>query len=629
MRFLRFVPGAGITIAVLASGGTPGLAMSVRPAVVVNSCTWTQVADPVPVGAGETHTTLMGMGHAAADDIWLSPGYTRQGAAHWDGRKWTGMRLGTPPVSISAVSSRDAWGGGPISHWDGTRWSSAPGAPAGAYPSVSARPGSAWFAPNGGNPDAPVAHWDGSQLTTYKLPSETAPLVISAIADVATNDAWAVGWAENAGVVADHWDGATWTRIPAPAPGNYIDRTWAVTALSSSDVWMVGYAENIQGTQPTVLGLIEHWNGSAWSVSLTSADAQFWSISAVSPTDIWAGGETANGPAAFHWDGVTWTAANPPAAASGSEAISAIAASANGDVWAAGNDTYNPSPNPPSSANAVLYHRTCGPPPPPVAAATRGRDGAVWTHRDPAGGWQSLGGQTVAAPAVVSRKVTSADAHLYIVTGIDHQLWVRSDNQAWQLLGTSSCVDNPAVTEVTDAGGTHLDVACKAADGSLWYGTAADSGTALPNIPGWTGLGGKLADGPAVATVGGVLTFFVNGVDGVTYTRTLTSGFSPTSWRCVGHPAAATSSTGYTYFACQGADHALWHARNMGHGWDAVTSAGGVAVDGPGIVTSSSDATFYIQGQDGALWERTYTGAYATEFTTDSGVLTSGVGASG
>jgi hypothetical protein len=230
----------------------------------------------------------------------------------------------------------------------------------------------------------------------------------------------------------------------------------------------------------------------------------------------------------------------------------------------------------------------------------------------------------------VTRKVASADPHLYVVTGVDHQLWIRSDNQAWQSLGSSNCVDNPAATEVKDAGGAHLDIACKGADGSLWYGTAADTGISLPTISSWTGLGGMLVDGPAVAPVAGVLTFFVNGVDGVTYTRTLGSGgFAPTSWRCIGHPAAATSSTGYTYFACQGVDHALWHSRNVGHGWDPTTNAGGIAVDGPGIVTSSSDATFYVQGRDGALWEKTYTGAYATDFSSDAGILTSGVGASG
>src|SRR3954447_19732206 len=60
----------------------------------------------------------------------------------------------------------------------------------------------------------------------------------------------------------------------------------AVTALAADDVWAVGTAGHNAS-------LIEHWDGSSWqrfeSPSLGRL-TELRSISAVSPTDIWAAG---------------------------------------------------------------------------------------------------------------------------------------------------------------------------------------------------------------------------------------------------------------------------------------------------------------------------------------------------
>jgi hypothetical protein len=72
--------------------------------------------------------------------------------------------------------------------------------------------------------------------------------------------------------------------------GNWL---FGATALSSNNVWAVG-ASNNQGNT-----LILHWNGSSWSaVPSPNAQCQYYSctynslanISAISASDVWAGG---------------------------------------------------------------------------------------------------------------------------------------------------------------------------------------------------------------------------------------------------------------------------------------------------------------------------------------------------
>ena len=87
----------------------------------------------------------------------------------------------------------------------------------------------------------------------------------------------------------------------------------------------------------------------------------------------------------------------------------------------------------------------------------------------------------------------------------------------------------------------------------------------LPTLNGWQSLGGVLSAGPAVAPVGGTLTFFVTGSGGGLYSRTLTTNYVGLSAACKGHPAVATQGS-VSYLACHGSDDALWYSVNSGSG---------------------------------------------------------------
>jgi len=169
---------------------------------------------------------------------------------------------------------------------------------------------------------------------------------INGIAVVSGHDIWAVGGydaytssgsGDLSGTLAEHWNGHVWSVVPVPDPSGTVslggDTLTAVTAFSSVDVWAVGYVGSpyagLGGSRLELLPintLIEHWNGSAWSIVpspdvAASNGEPAWdlltAISGDSPDDIWAVGTTEwdvgdNGltpsePLVEHWNGSLWS----------------------------------------------------------------------------------------------------------------------------------------------------------------------------------------------------------------------------------------------------------------------------------------------------------------------------------
>lgn len=119
-----------------------------------------------------------------------------------------------------------------------------------------------------------------------------------------------------------------WSVIASPNQGQGDNTLMAVTALGSTNAWAVGTA----GDAP----LIEHWNGTKWSVVASNAGVPGYldSISADSATDVWASGgsfATGNSPLIEHWNGTAWSvlATNPPKA----EQVEGISALSANSVW--------------------------------------------------------------------------------------------------------------------------------------------------------------------------------------------------------------------------------------------------------------------------------------------------------
>lgn len=208
-----------------------------------------------------------------------------------------------------------------------------------------------------------------------------------------------------------------------------------------------------------------------------------------------------------------------------------------------------------AKVNSVRAHSSTAPAaraffdPTPAQLAVTGLDGSLWAEGS--GGWFSLGGHLLGAPAVASipnPDGTDPGLPIFIGVGGDHRLWVRDLSHPWQVLANGYCLNNPGAVGVRAgaAGAFLLTVACEGSDTSLWYGQELVSYNVVPGtLPGpMQSLGGGLLTGPAVAAVNPIgagsvaaeLTFFGEGPDHSIWTRTLVSG-----WQCTGHPAASTA----------------------------------------------------------------------------------------
>jgi hypothetical protein len=140
----------------------------------------------------------------------------------------------------------------------------------------------------------------------------------------ASNDVWAVGsqpgnqnptFGEQ---LIEHWNGTAWSVVTSPEV--QADNLRGVTVVSPNNVWAVG---NASGN-----ALVEHWDGTSWSIvsnSVIAAANFLWAVSADSANDVWAVGDSF-----LHFNGTSWSTVAAPVVARSVTAISPT------NVWAVG-----------------------------------------------------------------------------------------------------------------------------------------------------------------------------------------------------------------------------------------------------------------------------------------------------
>jgi hypothetical protein len=170
---------------------------------------------------------------------------------------------------------------------------------------------------------------------------------LNAVAATSARNAWAVGTRDVGGAyqtLIERWNGRNWSvaRSPSPAKGSHTTNALAaVVALSSRDAWAFGWYEKRSASFRT---LIEHWNGSTWSVVRSpnsgTGENALSAAAARSPKDIWVVGYH-NDPGrrrtlTEHWDGHSWSIVPSPSVGSGDSFLFGVATSVAGPVWAVG-----------------------------------------------------------------------------------------------------------------------------------------------------------------------------------------------------------------------------------------------------------------------------------------------------
>ncbi len=197
--------------------------------------------------------------------------------------------------------------------------------------------------PNGGAAQLLIEHFNGQ--TWSVSPVTIAGSTLYGVTALAANNVWAVGTDFN-GTLVEHWDGSAWTVVASPdEAGTTADQLKSVAAVAANDIWAVGvYSVNNNGDNAQ---LIEHWDGTSWSI-VTGPDTGLTqvtlaSVATSSATDVWILGDGYTSASQYvsfvaHWNGSAWsdTVFAPDPTTGNLPELSAIAANSGG-AWVVGN----------------------------------------------------------------------------------------------------------------------------------------------------------------------------------------------------------------------------------------------------------------------------------------------------
>jgi hypothetical protein len=186
--------------------------------------------------------------------------------------------------------------------------------------------------------------------------------VLAGVAVVSRTDVWAVGWSivntinnEVPTALVEHWNGSVWSIVTIPLPsGEYDSQLNAIAAASADDIWAVGgYLPSLTGYGAT---LIEHYDGNAWSI-VPSPNGSFGPYPAsnmlqavaIEGTTAWAVGYLGPQPIQGETLAEEWNGTNwtlvPTPNPGIHNVLLGLTASPDGTVWAVGDQTTPPDSN--------------------------------------------------------------------------------------------------------------------------------------------------------------------------------------------------------------------------------------------------------------------------------------------
>jgi hypothetical protein len=267
--------------------------------------------------------------------------------AHFNGSRWTtqpGPELGPRQWALNGfapLGTNDIWGIGfssssstatqaLIAHYAGTSWVVVPGPSVNGLSStlsgITRVPhlNELWAVGQvsaGTTTNTLIEHYNGTSWTVVPSPNSGGSSSLSSVSANAPNDVWAVGQYSNGKLQAtliEHYDGTRWSVVPSPNVGAAGDWLNGVLALSRTNAWAVG--ESVTGYNIANYPLIEHYDGSSWTVAsaFPLADGILFGITAITSTDVWAVGRYQHTDAVYshtlleHFDGSSWTVVPTP-----------------------------------------------------------------------------------------------------------------------------------------------------------------------------------------------------------------------------------------------------------------------------------------------------------------------------
>ena len=352
--------------ALLAAAITTGAAAVAAPAgAATTSSIWHVQTTHDPDSAGTNDSTFQGVSASGPTEAWgvgtfLNNGLDQPLVEHLTGTTWTDVTVPQPAgqqallSGVDDLSSSNAWAVGTsfsggvgatpagltlIEHWNGTAWSIVPGPnPATGVTgdtdvlnAISGTdPDNLWAAGSESNEATNTIsmlfeHWNGTTWTAVTSPTPLGSFQFaSGITAISADNVWAVGTDETDGqnTLSAHWNGTAWSIVPTPnfvSAGDQNNLT-GVSADGAGNVWASGFADNVNGENLRVPYVL-HWNGTSWTMTdvptLGTEGSMLRGIQVVSPTDVWAVGQTQEDNGAIstlteHFNGTAWAVSPSP-----------------------------------------------------------------------------------------------------------------------------------------------------------------------------------------------------------------------------------------------------------------------------------------------------------------------------
>jgi hypothetical protein len=275
----------------------------------------------------------------------------------WNGTSWSVVRAPSPgtdttlrsvacasKTSCVAVGSSGTAGTPNVQHglvesWDGSSWSvvpvQIPGNPSSLQAVVCTLPTSCtalgWWSSTAGAESALVESWNGTAWALVSTPSSPAgfatwyesvacgsPTSCVAVGNYNSSD----GDDPGARTLVESWSGVTWSVIPSPSPGREMSVLNSIACSLPTACVAVGALDRGDVYNADQLGLVESWDGTAWSVVPSPSvgvgvQSALQAIACTSPTRCVAAGSSTRptqGPRILleSWDGTSWSVVSSP-----------------------------------------------------------------------------------------------------------------------------------------------------------------------------------------------------------------------------------------------------------------------------------------------------------------------------
>ncbi len=316
-----------------------GISLKVSPkseaisASSTSSCgAWNIIPSPNP---GQGNNALYGVAAISTRSVWAVGTSQNNGVGtpqtlieHWDGTSWSVASSPNPGTSNNIL-------------YAATR-----------VPATS-QVWAVWVYNNNGLNLTLIEHWDGTSWSVVSSPNPGSQFnVLYGVTAISANNAWAVGNYTSTSngpnlTLIEHWNGTSWQVVSSPNPGSQYNYLNGAIAVSGSNAWVVGTYQS-SNSSSNLQTLTERWNGKKWSVVLSpspgSWNNSFSSVARVPGTNqLWAVGITSNSDyqnnltLIEHWDGTSWSVVSSPTVGTSYSYLEEIArVPGTSHVWAVG-----------------------------------------------------------------------------------------------------------------------------------------------------------------------------------------------------------------------------------------------------------------------------------------------------